>query len=196
MDWPVAIVSAEKWFLDQPFSTQAATYGSWAACEAKEWSTVLKFCDRGLRVDPESLGLLNNSAFAKAQLGDVEGAAQAIHQARALETDQRFTAVLLATEGLTLYRAGRMSEGRERCESAIKSFQIQGSRNLAAEAAIMLATEELGAMSPNALRSANLAMKLSGNATAPNVIQHAAQLRRQIDLLSDQSVSSDRADAR
>lgn len=176
--WSDAAAAAQLWQLDQPFSTSPATFGSWVACEADDWQLARRLAGAGFRVHPSDPMILNNLALALAETGELDDAARHLKTARTVEASPRDRTVLAATEGLLLFRAGWIEQGRLRYDTAIRAFQRQQARDLAARAAVMLAREELllhTEQAPHALeRAIRLAHGVRDQATESRLhrIQH------------------------
>jgi len=141
-DWREALHNAELWFTDQPFSSEAATFASFCACESEDWEGALRFTRFSISSHPEDPALLNNHAFACIGLDKLPEAARVLVKARGLATERIHGIVRAATEALLLFRSGQPERGRRRYRSAIDAFLRIHERDQAARAALMLAGEE------------------------------------------------------
>jgi tetratricopeptide (TPR) repeat protein len=140
-----AIESTRLWIIDQPFSAEAAMFGSFAACESGEWDMCREFVEAGRRSNPDNLILLNNVAFAEIGAGNMRDAAAALERARKLVGSDSQRLTLAATEALFLFRIGMIELGRQRYDAVIRAFAKVHEREYQAKAALMLAREELAA---------------------------------------------------
>lgn len=183
LNWDESASAARQWFVDQPFSRDAATFSSWAACEGEEWKEAGDIARRWLQSNPDDATLLNNLAFACANDFDLDNAVNELVKARALKPSAEERATLTATEGFVLYRAGHPELGRERYALAIRSFQRLQMREHAAKAALMIAKEELLAQAVEAVEAVRRARHLSANVDEPDV----CDLIRKVEELSVES---------
>ncbi|HEY2201604.1 MAG TPA: hypothetical protein VGH56_06930, partial [Solirubrobacteraceae bacterium] len=138
-DHTTAVREAWSWLLDQPFSSDPASFGSYHAALTRDFQRSLEFARRGLQANPGMPLLLNNAAFALAQANKPAEAAAYIDQVKHFEelgAEQR--AMIFATKGLIAFRAGRPDVGRELYLVAIATAEIPSTRALAS---LMFATE-------------------------------------------------------
>jgi tetratricopeptide (TPR) repeat protein len=141
-DWARARTMAAHWLGDLPFSEDAATYASWAACQEDHFQDAAIYAEIGLRTNPESATLMNNRAFALIRLGQLDDAVDLLLRARRVSPDADDKACLLATEGAALFHGGYLEEGRSRYLEAIESFSRRGAKDKAAMAWLLLAEAE------------------------------------------------------
>ena len=144
-----ALGNAWKWLRDQPFSTQPAASGSFAAASgANDYDGALKILDAGLVANPTDTLLLNNKAFALAAMGRVDEAKVVMASIGPL-FDVTRRAVVVATRGLIAYREGRFDEGRQLYEDACRALTEP---NILARATLLHAREAFLAGSPWAIQ--------------------------------------------
>lgn len=169
--WAAAIDSTRLWIIDQPFSAEAAAFGSFAACEAEAWDTCREFVKAGSQSNPDSPTLLNNLAYAELGAGELPAAVTALERARRSvgSTDQRLA--LAATEALFLFRIGMVERGRQRYEAVITAFSKAHHRENAAKAALMLAREEIAVASDKFDEAWKRADQLARSSTHAHVRQ-------------------------
>ena len=145
--WEQAVEQCKLWQFDQPFSSMAGIHGSYVSAIALEdYSTSERFADLGLMANPSDFTLLNNLAFARINLGNMEGAKEALLTVDRLQLSDQNRAVLQATQGLLEFRTGNVVRGRELYSDArSKAKKIQGENGgrLLALASMFHAIEEV-----------------------------------------------------
>lgn len=110
--WPGAIRAAHLWLADEPFSTRAAVFGSWAAVMVGgDYGQALEFALAGLRSAPRQAVLVNNLVVALANLGQMERAQQELARVPDTDSEDRFAIAHMATKGLVAYRLGDAAGG-------------------------------------------------------------------------------------
>jgi tetratricopeptide (TPR) repeat protein len=175
--WVSATDSAMEWLEDQPFSTLAATYGSWTACESRNWTIAMAISERGLVIKPSNPILLNNLAYSQIQASNLKGAVATLIKARSVVIENEDKGALIATEGLALFRGGQLDAGRERYKSAIDLFVSLKKTDSAADAAIMVAMEEVSIDSVQMQPSIDRAIRLIKSVTNLRIHEHMGYLR-------------------
>lgn len=178
--WEASIAATRLWIVDQPFSAEAAIFGSFAACESRDWETCREFVEAGRQSNPDSPTLLNNLAFAEVGAGNFREAVSALERARKLAgaADQRLT--LAATEALLLFRIGMVDLGRRRYDTVIRAFAKAHDREHAAKAALMLAQEEAVARSEKLDEAWKRADHLAADLTHAHVRQLHERIARMV----------------
>jgi tetratricopeptide (TPR) repeat protein len=143
-DWTQAVDEAWLWLLDQPFSEDAAAFGSCLAeMGSLDFERAELIARQGLQANPRSQILINNLAFAQMELGLTDLAEKNLRSISAPALDDAENGVTWrATEGLLAFRKGDRRGGRLRYEEAIEGARKLGHRERQAMAAIMLAREE------------------------------------------------------
>jgi predicted Zn-dependent protease len=104
---------AQLWFVDQPFSSRPAIFGSFLASRQFDFDTAMRFARRGLIANPDDNVLLNNLAFSLAQTDNVKGAEQAIKRVSFGRLTVPEQISFTATQGLIAFRKGDVTVGRE-----------------------------------------------------------------------------------
>ena len=114
-DWQYACQEAKHWQSDQPFSSRPAIFGSYVASSfLHDYKLAIQMAKAGLICNPEDFTLYNNCAFALAQLGQPEEAAEVL-QNNVIFRDlpPRDQVVFLATTGMIFFRASDTENGRK-----------------------------------------------------------------------------------
>lgn len=143
-NWVDSFDSAELWFADQPFSTEAAVFASYVALSGlRDFDLAGKFAKKGMKANPQDAGLANNAAVAAIELGNYLEAEDLLKRALELEAPRHTRIALEATIGLLEFRLGHLAEGRAKYEEAIRMAQGESNQNQHALASIMLAREEV-----------------------------------------------------
>lgn len=141
--WKEATDDADDWLQDQPFSTEAALFGSWTSAQAEDYSRAADFCNRGRIANPRNVWLANNLAYALAKGDRPDDAQRWVTKGFSLQPDSRQRAYLTATQGLVLFRLGHSENGRQHYEQAISHLVGQHRREEATVAKLILAEEEI-----------------------------------------------------
>jgi tetratricopeptide (TPR) repeat protein len=151
-----AVSQAWFWLLDQPFSSEAAVFGSYQAALIQDFARSLAFAERGLQANPQLPILLNNAAFALAKQNEVERAQALLDRipAAALE-DPDEAAVISATQGLIAFRAGDVDAGERHYAEALAKMSSETSKALAM---LMFVVEMLRVRLPGAAEAAEAAL--------------------------------------
>lgn len=115
--WEKAMQNTLNWFIDQPFSIDPASFGSFIACSVLErYDEAIKLCNIGLNATPNNFTLMNNLAYSLLQRGqpdDIKSAKVILSkiQVDALENEQKI--VFFATKGLLMYKLCMTEQGAE-----------------------------------------------------------------------------------
>jgi tetratricopeptide (TPR) repeat protein len=119
-EWQKSFEEAERWFWDQPFSSRPVIFASYLASNVLGLpDKAVEMIDKSLISNPCDEMLLNNRAFALAQLGRLDEARAAIADGKKCAHDAKASAPLTATEGMIEMRAGNLERGQELYRSAI-----------------------------------------------------------------------------
>ena len=172
LEWPAAVVEAKGWIADQPYSTQAATHGSWSASEARDWPTGIDFAEKGLKINPLDPILLNNHAYLLIQNGNPSAAKSFLEDAKKVSTDNLVSGVITATEGLFSFRSGDAARGRLLYLNSIDQFITKQSWSRALDASIRLAIEELRIRSAYSEEAVRRVYALASKSTDLRVKRH------------------------
>jgi tetratricopeptide (TPR) repeat protein len=143
-NWGEAVLQGEAWLEDQPFDTEAAILGSYAAAVGLEaWDKSAEFAAAGLRARPHHPTLTNNLAYALIEKGDLPQAEKVLTGFDASRASGPELVAISATRGLLAFRDGRTEEGLAQYSDAIESARRLGDPHAEAMARAMLAREEL-----------------------------------------------------
>ena len=144
--WEHSVEQCKLWQFDQPFSSRPSIQGSYVAAVALEdYSKSEWFATRGLMANPSNLTLWNNLAFARINLGNMQGAQKALSRAECFQVSDRERTVLQATRGLLKCRTRDVAGGRQLyldARSNAKKMQDQNGIKLLALASVFHAIEE------------------------------------------------------
>ena len=112
--WENAIERCKLWQYDQPFSSRPSIAGSYISGVALEdYAASARFAEQGLVANPTDFTLWNNLAYARINLGNMEGANEALSRASRSPVSEQHRAVLQATKGLLEFRTGNVARGRQ-----------------------------------------------------------------------------------
>jgi Tfp pilus assembly protein PilF len=143
-DWSVALIESWNWYFDQPFASEPAIRGSYAASVGLEdFVSALNIAQLGLRANPHDLTLLNNYAFAAIELGNYASASAKLDFAEMLKPGERDQIYLTATRGLMSFRLGDHERGRQQYRAAIVQARASRDADAQAMATLRLVREEI-----------------------------------------------------
>jgi len=148
-EWSQAVSETWSWLEDEPFSSNPAIYGSYAASVGSmDFPGAIRFAEAGLRANPSNTMLLNNLVFALVHDDQLEEAERHFKRI-GKPSEGRMKIAPLATEGLLYYRRGNPQRGR-----ALYTEAIEMARRVSDEKALVLAStffayEELLTPTPN-----------------------------------------------
>jgi tetratricopeptide (TPR) repeat protein len=168
--WQDAITSSASWLADQPFSSEAAAFGSFCSWVDEDWASTYNFAAAGFKANPADTMLKNNMALGRIETGEFADAISFLAKCRMMEAAPAERAVLCATEGLLFFRLGRTDEGRRRYERAISYFERHRVNSSAALAALMLAREEALTRSSAAPAALKVADSFIGEKPWPHLV--------------------------
>lgn len=141
-DWRKSCEEAACWLLDQPFSSRPAAHGSFvAATFLEDYDLSLRFSEAGFRANPKDAVVINNYAVSLAEIGRVSEARTVFDAHMRDSKHQRATSK--ATEGLILYREGRVEEARAAYNQAKREFVTSNDERSQLIASVFQAREEL-----------------------------------------------------
>lgn len=143
-DWPDVVENCSRWLEDEPFSSRPADMGSFIAITMlQDLGKAETLCRAGLRANPDDSTLLNNLAVSLALQGNVLTAQQEFSKIDLNELTRHDLAVVRATAGLLLFRAGFPDLGRNYYRDAIELATGPQKTRTQALALLHLAREEL-----------------------------------------------------
>ena len=142
--WDDVVKQCSFWQFDQPFSSRPGIHGSYVAAIAREdYLTSKEFALRGLDANPTNTILLNNLAFALINLGDIDGAKDALSKINQSQISKESQTALTATRGLLKFRTGCAVQGRQLYAEAIRDAGRLQDRRPLVLATALYALEEL-----------------------------------------------------
>lgn len=143
-DWRSALEQAQLWFLDEPFASRAAAFGSFVSAVALgDYSVSAGFARLGLACNPSDPLLRTNLVFALASGGDIDEAIKETAVLSGRSLDRGTEVVMLANRGLVAFRMGDEGTGRALYHQAIDLATEIGDRERRAWAMVFLAREEV-----------------------------------------------------
>lgn len=143
--WESSLNATLGWLRDEPFSSKPAIQGSYVAAVALErYEESVALAKQGLQANPTSFSLLNNLAFALAELGMIDEAAEAHALSRRHSETPRHHVVASATGGLIAYRGGDPLEGELRYRAATEQAAALRDERLSLSVAAFSMIEALG----------------------------------------------------
>lgn len=165
-NYQAALVPALQWLSDQPFSAHAAVFASYISSSLLEnYRLSIDFLTTSLISNPGHPALINNLAFALANVGELAGAEERMRSADVAAQNDLNGIALLATRGLVCFRRGLVEEGRQLYYQAIERATKLAVPNYSQMATIYLAREEIRAKTP----FRNLALAAAVNITKTKV---------------------------
>ncbi len=143
-DFNASFNSVVKWFMDQPFSTSPAVFGSFIASTlTKNYENAIAISSAGLISNPNDPTLLNNIAYAYALDNNVDKATKYISKIKASQLTEDSKICLKATRGLIAFRSNNINAGRELYKEAIVDAKESNNKILNWIAILNLTREEI-----------------------------------------------------
>jgi len=143
-DWDRALSESKKWLAEQPFSSRPANFSCYVAATATEdYDDAVRIALQAWQSNRDDAVLINNLAFSYANLGEVEKAKEWIEKGNRCANTSQNKICLIATSGLTAFRAGYPELGRRLYRNAIKMAKSEQRDDLTFVATIYSAVEEL-----------------------------------------------------
>lgn len=144
-DFNAAALQSRLWQDDQPFDVEPAQFASYVLSSfTEDYNAAVVACKIGLRANPGDQILLNNLAFAQANLGQIDSASDNMAHLTTSD-DPRKLALWDATRGLIAFRRGQLEEGRRSYRASVEAWKNVGDDSSRIKAAIFWAREELRA---------------------------------------------------
>lgn len=176
--WDEALSCSKNWLNDQPFSHRPAVLATYIASTIfEDYQSSIDIAERSLIPNPNNPILLNNLAFAYAELGQLSEAQSALDRVDNTNSAPGDRVCLLATQGLIYYRRGVREQGRAFYRKAI---EIAASENLArhhAEAFVHFALEEIRSRSADIGEVVSAAESSAGNFSDSGIAVLCERLR-------------------
>jgi tetratricopeptide (TPR) repeat protein len=177
-EWTSAVANAKKWLSDQPFSSRPAGVLSYLYSGILgEHEAALNILNFSLVLNPGDRCLINNLAFAKINLGQLDEGDSLLNQVDPQAIDDSSTITLIATKGLLLFRRGFPSVARNLYLDAVTLAKRKGNHHYAAMASLLLAIEEIRADTDTKLASLNAAIELASKRDEPDIRHVLGRLR-------------------
>jgi tetratricopeptide (TPR) repeat protein len=141
-DWKNAIIHCDKWATAESFSSRPYSIASSIATSLLgEHADAELIAKMGLMTNPAHPGLLNNIAFAQAEQGKPNEAAETLNRVDLKKANTIGRICLLATSGLISFKLGKPEDGRASYEAAISLAHRLGMLEIKATAQMYLARE-------------------------------------------------------
>lgn len=156
-DTEATLENAWQWLREQPFAAMPAIFGSYRAALARRYEESRRFAEAGLVANPDEFLLRNNLVFALASADEVDAARRELDLIEVDNLDRDDRLVHRATSGLVAFREGEIATGRALYEEMIRESKDATSKAIAA---ILLAREELRALTPAGSRAREAATRL------------------------------------
>ena len=144
LQWREAEKACKAWHREEPFATMpAAILSSLLTTHLGDHEGAVQAADAGLVANPRHPSLLNNRAFALANIARLDEAEADIKEINNEGVDQNVTnrICITATLGLIAFRRGRSEEGERYYRRAIAMAHDARKSDLAARAGIYLIRE-------------------------------------------------------
>jgi tetratricopeptide (TPR) repeat protein len=144
--WAASVSAARSWLADERFSSRPAIHGSYTAAVAlREFELAKLIAQQGLAANPTEGALLNNLAYAEANLGELDAADKTLQSVPASDKTGAQQICLEATRGLIEFRRGDAAAGRTYYQRALALARQFPDRRVYSQALLHLALEELRA---------------------------------------------------
>ncbi len=141
-NWTESLTHALGWQSEQPFSSRPAIFGSFIASTVLEdFELAMKMLRVAYASNADDAAVLNNLAFAYANLGNLSEAKTLVSLAESKSMSAQHKIALTATKGFIAFRSGDPSGGRRLYQNAIASCGPSEQR-LRAIAQLYFAVEE------------------------------------------------------
>ena len=125
------LTCADKWMVDEPYSAMPAVFASNIAITVLGDSQLsLGYSESALKVNPNTLALINNKYVALLDLKKIDEAEKILPRLRAYLLDPNNELFYYAALGLLAYGKGQYQVGREWYSKALMSAQKNNSRRL------------------------------------------------------------------
>lgn len=118
--WWESTQECREWLSEEPFGSRPAVMGSFTSILDDDFKTSLWFAEQGLIANPFNQNLLNNKAFAQANLGDLAGASETLRTTSFVDASPRERVALKATAGFVAFREDLPDLGRQLYEQAVE----------------------------------------------------------------------------
>lgn len=143
----------------------------------EDYALSQKFSEDGLIANPDDPILINNLAFSLANQGLIDEARKKLGSIPRPTRRKEFEVMLLATEGLILFKEGKVQEGKAYYEKSIKEAENNSLGRLKLLAKIFLVREELRAGLLNGDSLALLESEIQGWDNYPEFAELLSQIK-------------------
>ena len=168
-NWGQVVEQCHGWQSDQSFSSRPMILGSYVSAVALEdYSQSAQFARDGLDVDPDDFVLLNNLAFARINLQELDAAKRSVAMMKKVMDSNSERAIWLATSGLLALRTGEVDAGRRYYLDALEIARKEDSDLLRASALSFFAAEAWSARMDDSQTLVAQALKLLKRQDDPN----------------------------
>lgn len=189
-----ALHFGEAWFADEPFSSRPANLVAWMLSSIYgNYADAIAVLNRAILPNPTNPILLNNLAFALANLNEVRKARVYVDRAAARAETQEDRLVVSATRGLIAFRERRYAEGSRLYAEVINRASAANNIDdrIPTIASLYLAREVVLAGLENASSVAEGALNLAKRSSNTQVRELAKRLeptlRQQTPLRSEET---------
>ena len=166
--------ACDAWARTEPYAVRPFELGSSVSALIEDYERTVGTAKEGLRVHPKSEMLLNNYAFAMANLGEIDEASRILD--RIVSRDGTGWVVSEANRGLVAMRRGEHDLGVALYKNAINGFRRRGHGPGAEIASVYLAREAAIARigdADNLVRRAREAMERPGTKGYEGIMEQA-----------------------
>lgn len=133
-----------KWFIDQPFSTEPAVFGSFIASSlTKNYKNAIDIASAALISNPNDTVLLNNIAYAHALDNNLDKAKDYFSKIKLSLLNDDSKICFKATKGLIAFRSNEINTGRALYHEAIIDAKNESNKVLTLTAILNLTREEI-----------------------------------------------------
>jgi tetratricopeptide (TPR) repeat protein len=137
LDFKGAVLKAQDWVLEEPYSGSAHVHASHSACLIGDYTEAEATAERGLKANRRDPALLNNLVFAQLRRGRIGAAEANFELLRPLLNDPKEIAPM-ATYGLLLMSQSHILEGIACYDDAISRARQMGDSRAAFRASVNL----------------------------------------------------------
>ncbi len=171
LDWDGVVQSSLDWFFDEPYSSRSAELGTYAACVGLDnFEYAVNISRQALIANPNDQGLINNLAFALANLNQLDDSMVVLKSAMRPASRISTEVALKATEGLINLRLGNLELGRSQYLDAIAYASTHGLDRVRALATVYYVQEMVRAGQMNYLTGIEFAHQETSKYTDPQIL--------------------------
>jgi tetratricopeptide (TPR) repeat protein len=168
-DLLTALDTVRMWRDEEPYSRSPFLVGACIAGSAGLPEDAIDFAVDGLKANPNDSRLLNSLCYESLRAGRIEEGQRALERWAQTDVDKDNDAFYLATAGLLMFKTNNVPEGRKLYLDAIAKCKELGSPHLVGKAYLNMALAEIEASTPEALKTASIALNLSNGDIHPDV---------------------------